>query len=62
MWQRGMNWAAIVIVGTFGLMWLGIVIYADVNSGFWLRFAQAALALVLLGWAVRKAAVMISKA
>jgi hypothetical protein len=62
MWQRGMNWAAIALVGTFSVMWLGVVIYADVASVFWMRAAQAVFALFLLGWAVRKAAYMIGKA
>jgi hypothetical protein len=35
MWQRGLNWAAIALVGIFGLMWLGVVVFADVTSAPW---------------------------
>jgi hypothetical protein len=59
MWQRGLNWAAILLVGTFGLMWVGVVIYADSISAPWLRIAQILFGILLLGWAVHKAALMI---
>ncbi|MFB4291817.1 hypothetical protein ACBI99_29490 [Nonomuraea sp. ATR24] len=62
MWQRGMNWAAIAFVGTFSVMWLGVVVYADVASAFWTRAGQVVFALFLLGWAGWKAAIMIGKA
>ncbi|MFI6396399.1 hypothetical protein ACIBHY_22605 [Nonomuraea sp. NPDC050547] len=54
-----MNWAAIVLVGGFGLMWLGVVLYAADASTPWMRFAQAAFGLLLAGWSVQKATVMI---
>jgi hypothetical protein len=60
MWQRGLNWAAIILVGTFSLMWVGVVIYADHFSPPWMRIAQAAFALLLLGWSVQKAIAMIA--
>jgi hypothetical protein len=56
-----MNWAAIALVGIFGLMLLGVVVYADVASAPWVRIVQAVFALFLLGWAVWKTVVMISK-
>lgn len=59
MWQRGLNWAAILLVGTFGLTWVGIVICADDTSGPWMRAAQILFGLLLLGWAIQKAVVMI---
>ncbi len=59
MWQRGFNWAAIVLVGGFGLMWLGVVIYAADASAPWARVAQAVFGVLLAGWAVQKATVMI---
>lgn len=62
MWHRGMNWAAIALVGIFGLMWLGVVVYADVTSAPWMRVAQAVFALFLLGWSAWKTVVMIGKA
>jgi hypothetical protein len=58
MWQRGLNWAAIVLVGGFGLMWLGVVIYVADTSTLWMRLAQAAFGLLLAGWAVQRATVM----
>ncbi|MEU8245488.1 hypothetical protein [Nonomuraea sp. NPDC048916] len=62
MWQRGLNWAAIILVGVFGLMWLGVVIYADEASPLWMRIAEAVFGLFLAGWAVRRAVLMINKA
>jgi hypothetical protein len=61
MWQRRLNWAAILLVGTFGLIWVGIMIYADNSSPQWMRAAQILFGLVLLGWAVQKAAMMITR-
>ncbi|PRX41952.1 hypothetical protein B0I32_1722 [Nonomuraea fuscirosea] len=55
MWQRGLNWLAIILVGLFGLMWVGIVIYADQGSSLWMRVVQVVFGLLLLGWAVQKA-------
>jgi hypothetical protein len=62
MWQRGLNWAAIVLVGGFGLMWLGIVLYTDGVASLWMRIAEGIFGVLLTGWAVRKAAWMIGKA
>ncbi|NRQ37803.1 hypothetical protein HII36_39135 [Nonomuraea sp. NN258] len=61
MWQRGLNWAAIVLVGGFGLMWLGVVVYADQGSALWMRVAQVIFGITLLGWSVLKAARMIGQ-
>ncbi|MDF2711172.1 MAG: hypothetical protein K0R62_6824 [Nonomuraea muscovyensis] len=62
MWQRGLNWAAVVLVGVFGLMWLGVVMYADGATPLWLRVGEAVFGVFLTGWAVRKTAVMFGKA
>ncbi|WP_188192380.1 hypothetical protein [Nonomuraea sp. SYSU D8015] len=59
MWQRGLNWAAIVLVGTFGVMWVGVVVYVDTVSAPWIRIAQIVFGLLLIGWAIQKAAIMI---
>lgn len=59
MWQRGLNWAAIVLVGIFGLTWIGVVVFADDTSVLWARIAQVAFGLLLAGWAVQKAAIMV---
>ncbi|MFG1700690.1 hypothetical protein [Nonomuraea sp. NPDC049309] len=62
MWQRGLNWAAVVLVGLFGLMWVGVVIYADLGSPLWMRVVQVVFGVLLFGWAVRKAFQLISRA
>ncbi|NJP96868.1 hypothetical protein HCN51_46865 [Nonomuraea sp. FMUSA5-5] len=62
MWQRGMNWTAIVVVGIFGVMWVGIVIYADQGSPLWMRIVQVIFGLFLLAWSVRKAVTLLGKA
>ncbi|MGP3964536.1 hypothetical protein ACTWPT_52120 [Nonomuraea sp. 3N208] len=54
-----MNWAAIILVGIFGLMCVGVVIYADEFSAPWMRIAQVVFGLLLLGWSVQKAIAMI---
>lgn len=55
MWQRGLNWAAIALVGLFGLMWVGVVVYADQDSSPPMRTVQIVFGLVLFAWALRKA-------
>lgn len=61
MWQRGLNWAAVIMVGIFGLMWVGIVIYADQGSSLWMRLVQVLFGLTLTGWAVQKTFRMVGK-
>lgn len=61
MWQRRLNWAAVALVGIFGLMWVGVVIYADQNSSLWMRVVQVAFGVLLLGWAVQRAVMMLVK-
>ncbi|WP_240973980.1 hypothetical protein [Nonomuraea composti] len=57
-----MNWTAIVVVGIFGVMWVGIVIYADQGSPLWMRIVQVIFGLFLLAWSVRKAVTLLGKA
>ncbi|WP_327089627.1 hypothetical protein OIE66_03110 [Nonomuraea sp. NBC_01738] len=54
-----MNWAAIILVGGFGLMWLGVVIFATDVTAIWVRVAQVAFGVLLAGWAVQKTALMV---
>jgi hypothetical protein len=62
MWQRWFNWAAIVLVGGFSLVWLGVVIYVNDSSTFWMRAFQLAFGVALAAWTVRKTTLMITKA
>jgi hypothetical protein len=62
MWQRSLNWAAVLLVGIFGLMWVGVVVYADELSAPWMRIAQVVFGTLLIGWAVLKAVSMFGKA
>ncbi len=50
------------MVGIFGLMWVGIVVYADQGSSLWMRAVQIVFGLLLTGWAVHKAIRMTGKA
>ncbi|NUP00406.1 MAG: hypothetical protein HOW71_13365 [Nonomuraea sp.] len=59
MWQRGLNWSAIILVGIFGLMWIGVVLYADQTSSVWGRAAQVFFGCLLFGWSVTKAIGMV---
>ncbi len=43
-------------------MWLGVVTYTAEATALWMRVAEAVFGLLLTGWAVRKAALMFSKA
>ncbi|MER7368966.1 hypothetical protein ACI2LC_26580 [Nonomuraea wenchangensis] len=54
MWQRRLNWAAILLVGIFGLLWVGVVLYTD-DSAPWMHVAQIVFGFLLIGWAVHKA-------
>lgn len=55
MWQRWGNWAAIALVGGFGLVWVGVVIFAIEATPTWVRLAQTAFGVMLTGWAGHKA-------
>ncbi|MED7929883.1 hypothetical protein SMD20_36995 [Nonomuraea sp. LP-02] len=60
MWQRRLNWAAILLVGIFGLLWAGVVLYAD-DSPPWMHVAQVVFGILLIGWAVHKAVALMGK-
>ncbi|SDG95162.1 hypothetical protein SAMN05421505_109228 [Sinosporangium album] len=61
MWQRGLNWAAIALVGGFGFLWLGVVLFAAVDSAPVARLAQGAFGMVLMAWALYKATFMLRR-
>lgn len=54
MWIRGLNWGAVAFVAMFGVLWLGVVVFAATTTPGWLRAVQAAFSVCLIGWAVRK--------
>ncbi|MFG2076822.1 hypothetical protein [Nonomuraea maritima] len=43
----------------FGVLWAGVVIYADHGSTFWMRVVQVVFGGALLGWAVQRAVWMV---
>ncbi|MFC4587524.1 hypothetical protein [Sphaerisporangium corydalis] len=59
MWERGLNWGAITLVAVFGLLWLGVVVFAATTAPGWLRAAQAVLSIGLIGWATKKSLLLI---
>lgn len=54
MWKRGLNWAAITLVAVFGILWLGVVVFAATTTAVWLRVVQGGFSLFLIGWAIKK--------
>ncbi|RCG29531.1 hypothetical protein DQ384_21150 [Sphaerisporangium album] len=62
MWKRGLNWAAVTLVAVFGLLWLGVVVFAATATSGWLRTIQALFSLFLIGWAIRKSVHLIRTA
>ncbi|MFC4532399.1 hypothetical protein [Sphaerisporangium dianthi] len=54
MWTRGLNWAAVTLVALFGMLWLGVVVFAATTTPGWLRAVQIAFSACLIGWAARK--------
>ncbi|GGS64698.1 hypothetical protein GCM10010156_24510 [Planobispora rosea] len=61
MWQRGMNWAATSLVGVFGLLWLGVVVFAAVDASMWSRLGQGGFSTFLMGWACYKAGLLLRR-
>ncbi|WP_239130388.1 hypothetical protein [Sinosporangium siamense] len=56
-----MNWAAIALVGGFGFLWLGVVVFAAVDSTAVARLAQGAFGIILMSWALHKTALMLRR-
>ncbi|GAA3822481.1 hypothetical protein GCM10022226_48630 [Sphaerisporangium flaviroseum] len=59
MWMRWLNWAAVTLVAVFGLLWLGVVVFAATTTPGWLRAVQGAFSLGLIGWAAKKSLLLI---
>lgn len=59
MWQRGMNWGATTLVGVFGVLWIGVVVFAVAEGPMWARLGQGAFGGFLIGWALHKAALLL---
>jgi hypothetical protein len=55
MLQRGLNWAAVALVGGFGVLWIGVVIFAALSTPLWIRVVQVAFGIFLAGWATQRA-------
>jgi O-antigen/teichoic acid export membrane protein len=53
--QRGLNWAATTLVGVFGFVWIGVVVFAAVDAPTWARVGQASFGTCLALWALYKA-------
>ncbi|MFC4062740.1 hypothetical protein ACFOWE_30985 [Planomonospora corallina] len=61
MWQQGMNWAAATLVGVFGVLWVGVVVFAAADVPMWSRIAQTVFGSFFAGWAVYKAALLLRR-
>ncbi|MCW2878052.1 MAG: hypothetical protein JWQ95_2152 [Sphaerisporangium sp.] len=62
MWEQRMNWAAVTLVAAFGLLWLGVVVFAATTTADWLRAVQGVFSLCLIGWAIRKSLLLMRPA
>ncbi|WP_214412750.1 hypothetical protein [Sphaerisporangium fuscum] len=59
MGKIGLNWAAVALVAVFGLLWLGVVVFAATTTPAWLRVVQGAFSLALISWAIAKSVFLI---
>lgn len=61
MLQTAGNWAAIALVGGFGLLWTGVVLFAVEPTPGWVRAIQALFGMLLAGWATQRATAMLRR-
>ncbi|MBB2913577.1 hypothetical protein FHS43_004881 [Streptosporangium becharense] len=61
MLQRGLNWAAATLVGVFGFVWIGVVVFAAVEVSVWARIGQICFGAFLTGWALYKASLLLRR-
>ncbi|GAA3105261.1 hypothetical protein [Streptosporangium carneum] len=59
MWRRGLDWGATTLVGVFGVLWSGVVVFAAAEGTMWTRLGQGAFGAFLIGWSLYKAAVLL---
>ncbi|MDF5755625.1 hypothetical protein [Spongiactinospora sp. TRM90649] len=45
-----LDWAAIALVGVFGVLWTGVVVFAAVDTPIVMRVAQAGFGVFLMLW------------
>ncbi|MFI6456564.1 hypothetical protein ACIBF6_34010 [Streptosporangium amethystogenes] len=62
MLQRGLNWAAATLVGVFGFVWTGVVMFAAVETSAWTWIGQASFGAFLTCWALYKVSLLVRRA
>lgn len=55
MWQRGLDWGATTLVGVFGILWIGVVVFAVAEGPMWTSLGQCVFGAFLIGWSLHKA-------
>ncbi|MFF5206907.1 hypothetical protein [Streptosporangium sp. NPDC000396] len=43
----------------FGVLWIGVVVFASIDAPKWTRIGQVAFGAFLMGWALYKASVLL---
>ncbi len=54
MWRRGLDWGAATLVGSFGVLWVGVVVFAVAEGPMWTRLGQGGFGTFLIGWSLYK--------
>ncbi|MEV7011803.1 hypothetical protein [Streptosporangium sp. NPDC051022] len=62
MWRRGLDWGATTLVGVFGVLWIGVVMFAVAEGPMWTRLGQGLFGTFLIGWALHKAVLLLRPA